>query len=292
MSETEATNPAADEDVIDTSEDTGVADEAHAQGDDHQDTSDEADSGQSEDEEIELEGKRYRVPKELKDGFLRQADYTRKTQEVAETRRDVEARAAALAKDAETVKELREEYGTQHALKARVDYYTQVDWQTYSQQNPQAAQADWMAYQQAKDALKETSETISKKETELTQAREREIANARQQTEQVLAKSIPDWGPQKVQEIVQFASKELGVKPEELRDTDARTWHAIERLRAAEAELAKLKNKQATQKRAEAVQQVKPAVSVKGSAPSTGLADNLSTAEWVRRRNAQLAKSR
>jgi len=40
-------------------------------------------------EEIEFEGKRAKVPKELKEAFLRQADYTRKTQEVADERRQV-----------------------------------------------------------------------------------------------------------------------------------------------------------------------------------------------------------
>ena len=41
-------------------------------------------------EEIEHDGKKHKVPKELKDSFLRQQDYTRKTQEVAEARKTVE----------------------------------------------------------------------------------------------------------------------------------------------------------------------------------------------------------
>ena len=40
------------------------------------------------DEEIDINGKRYKVPKEA---ALRQADYTRKTQEIAEQRRQYEA---------------------------------------------------------------------------------------------------------------------------------------------------------------------------------------------------------
>lgn len=53
---------------------------------------DEDDSADADDslEEIEHEGKKHRVPKELKDAFLRQSDYTRKTQEVAEARKQVE----------------------------------------------------------------------------------------------------------------------------------------------------------------------------------------------------------
>jgi hypothetical protein len=41
-------------------------------------------------EEIEHEGKKHKVPKELKDAFLRHSDYTRKTQEVAEQRKQVD----------------------------------------------------------------------------------------------------------------------------------------------------------------------------------------------------------
>ena len=42
-------------------------------------------------EEVDFEGKKYLVAKELKDALLRQSDYTRKTQEVAETRKQIEA---------------------------------------------------------------------------------------------------------------------------------------------------------------------------------------------------------
>lgn len=43
-------------------------------------------------DEVEYEGKKYRVAPELKNALLRQSDYTRKTQEVAEYERQVSAR--------------------------------------------------------------------------------------------------------------------------------------------------------------------------------------------------------
>ena len=42
-------------------------------------------------EEVDYEGKKYRVPKDIKDALLRQSDYTRKTQELAEHRNQVSA---------------------------------------------------------------------------------------------------------------------------------------------------------------------------------------------------------
>src|SRR4051812_16462419 len=53
-------------------------------------------TGGQEPEEIEVQygGKSYLLPPELKDALLRQADYTRKTQEVAQARKALEAAQA------------------------------------------------------------------------------------------------------------------------------------------------------------------------------------------------------
>ena len=61
------------------------------------------DEGQPEDdtEEVDWDGAKYRVPKPLKDALLRQADYTRKTQELAEQRRTVEQHFTSLTQQAE-----------------------------------------------------------------------------------------------------------------------------------------------------------------------------------------------
>lgn len=48
------------------------------------------------DVEIEYEGSKYKLPPELKDAFLRHADYTRKTQEIAQQRKEFEAKANDL----------------------------------------------------------------------------------------------------------------------------------------------------------------------------------------------------
>src|SRR5437868_9942337 len=58
--------------------------------------SDAAGEEPEESDEIEHEGRKYQVPKALKPLLLMQADYTRKTQEVAEQRRAVQAERQAL----------------------------------------------------------------------------------------------------------------------------------------------------------------------------------------------------
>src|SRR4051812_34876614 len=50
--------------------------------------------------EVELDGQVHTLPAALKGAFLRQADYTRKTQELAEHRRALEADRQAVAQAA------------------------------------------------------------------------------------------------------------------------------------------------------------------------------------------------
>jgi hypothetical protein len=47
-------------------------------------------------EEVEYEGELYQVPPKLKEAIIRQSDYTKKTQEVAETRKLIEHQQSQL----------------------------------------------------------------------------------------------------------------------------------------------------------------------------------------------------
>lgn len=292
----EATSPVAEEEIV-SPEAPEVVTEADAPGEEIQTDEDgNPIEGQAEDdgEEIEHEGAKYKLPKalakEFREGTLRQQDYTKKTQETAELRRAAEAAQAAAERDVELVSTLREDYGRQHALQAQVEYYGKVDWQTYSQQDPTGAQQAWMVYQQAKDQLRDTSDAVKTKEADLRASRERETANAQATTMQTLRKDIPDFSPAKAQELAEFARSEFGVRPEELGKADARTWKVLHRAMSAEKKLAALETKETVKQRVAAVQTVKPAATVRGTAPTTGLADNLSPAEWQRRFLAQRAK--
>src|SRR3954468_9858746 len=81
-------------------------------------------------EDIELEGKQYRVPKDLKDGYLRQADYTRKTQEVAEQRKAVEEREKAFQDQARLHQEHIKDVAKLVTLDEQIEKYQKYDWNT------------------------------------------------------------------------------------------------------------------------------------------------------------------
>lgn len=275
----------------------GVADEAHAQGDDQQlddDGNPVTEEAEDDSEEIEHEGEKYRVPKALKESFLRQADYTRKTQEVAEARRTVEARHADIQQQAETVQALRIEYGKVHALESQVEAFEKLDWAGLRIEDPDSARLYYDQYREAKDSLRDARDGLTQKEQEHAEQQRTNSARQLQETWGELTKDIPGWNADSARQVADFAREKFGVRPEELRNVDARTWKIMHAAQTATAELDKIKSKTTTAQRTEKVAGVQPAktVGAKASGYKPGLDDSLPIEEWNRRRQAQLAKAR
>jgi hypothetical protein len=104
-----------------------------------------------ESEEVEFEGKAYKVPKELKPALLRQQDYTTKTQEVATLRKQAEDKIQFAEAQQHLFQALRTEAVEFEALKARKGEYDKLDWTALYNADPGQA----FALRQQADALKD-----------------------------------------------------------------------------------------------------------------------------------------
>lgn len=299
----DATNPVDVEDdaVLDAPE---VDAESYSDDTDQAETEGAPDEGQPEDdtEEVDWDGEKYRVPKPLKDALLRQADYTRKTQELAEQRRTVEQHFQSLTQQAELQQQTLEHRVNLRTVEQQLQQFQNTDWSAYSANYGAEATAAAMAsWQQYRDAKAELEGAIAKTETDFRQISERSTANAIAQAEQVLSREIEGWSPQLVTTLAGYAAENFGITPQELRDSvvnpdgtaDTRTFKVLARLHKAETELAQLKAQ--TQKAQQAAKQasVTPAKAVgqRAGGYKPGLDDSLPADEWLRRRNAQLAKA-
>ena len=89
MNEAEDTNPESEVLIDDVANLLDTTDESPDEGSDEEVREDDAETQPEDDEEVEYEGKTYKVPKELKGALMKNADYTQKTQEVAEQRKSV-----------------------------------------------------------------------------------------------------------------------------------------------------------------------------------------------------------
>lgn len=303
--ENDATNPVDVEDdaVLDAPE----VDDADSYSDDDTDQAETdgapEDEGQPEDdtEEVDWDGAKYRIPKALKPGLLMQADYTRKTQELAEQRRSVEQHAQALTQQAELQQATLEYRVNLRTVEQQLQQFSGTDWSAYSAQYGADATAAAMAsWQQYRDAKAELEGAIAKTETEAKTISERNAANAVVQADQALSREIEGWSPQLVQTLAGYAVENFGITPQELRDSvinpdgtpDTRTFKVLARLHKAETELAALKAQTTKAQQASKQASVTPAkpVGQRAGGYKPGLNDDLPVEEWVRRRNAEVAK--
>jgi hypothetical protein len=168
-------------------------------------------------DDLEYEpGKKLRVPKAVKEGWLRQADYTRKTQTAADERRALDTDRETFRQQAATVQQHIETVADLRSVDRQLQDYANVDWQTYWRQNPVEAGAAQAAF----NALRDQKQSLVGKlqETEQARSREAQQATARriEETRQFAAKNIKGWNDQLDAEITQHALS-LGFTDDQLR---------------------------------------------------------------------------
>lgn len=240
-------------------------------------------------DEVEHEGQFYRIPRALKGAFLMNADYTRKTQELAEHRRALERDRQGLAQRMEAVHATVEERARLASIEDQMADFAAIDWESLGEEDPRTAQALWARYEAFAEARDRYVWSLSQREHHSRAEVEREIAEQLAETGRVLAAEIDGWSPDVASKLVEYAGA-FGVTLDELREVaDPRLWKILHRAHLGD-ELVKQRD---SAKRNEQLQSVRPAIQVSGgSAMAGGVRDELGAGEWMRRRNDQVLKGR
>lgn len=170
-------------------------------------------------EAVEYEGQLYEVPRPLKDALLRQADYTRKTMELADQRRALAADRAGLEQvQAMTVEEIGA-IGRLQDIEQELAEFARYDWSGIDPHHPEMAQ------------LRETIGQLAQEQQALhgrlneyhyhKSAREQQdVARARAETDHAMAREIQDWSPERRHALESFAVA-LGIPDEQLGHASA-----------------------------------------------------------------------
>jgi hypothetical protein len=263
--------------------------------------------GEDELEEVEFEGRKFSVPKSAKaaldQGVMRQADYTRKTQAVAEDRRALEAdRAAHEATFEERVKVSQfkaQIEALDDAINDGHQRFQNIDWAALK-----ALPDGDMRLQQAQIELRSLENTRqklvdqkTKLESELGEKAKASTAQQQQATAKLieqrdaqLAKDVPGW-PKLRPEVEAFALKQGITKAELDATADPRIFRMLRYAKLG------LEAEQRSQKAAggdEAAPALRPATTLTapGRAAPSGPTMKDSPEEWARKRNAQIAAAR
>lgn len=245
-------------------------------------------------EEVEHEGKKYKIPKPLKGALLMQADYTRKTQEVAAQRKAHEE----AVKDFEARQKLYQEVTTENArvvaLNDAIAQYEKVDWATLRASNSKAYDEHWFNYQQTLRQRDNAQKTLDAKIIERTSKANADAQTALDKFRNDVIAAVPEIvKPDHLAKLNDYAVS-LGFTPQEL--AQVRDPRLIKALNAAYVG-SQAKVTQAAVAKAVTAQAAKPLATLKGTAgnraiPTDPSGDSLSADEWARRRNEQKRKQR
>ena len=206
---------------------------------------------------VEIEGKSYRVPKELKDMVLMHKDYTQKTQAVAEQRRAVEERAQALEQREQALGASFEKAVEFREVQNKLAQFEALDWDALVDADPVQAQKLTIAYQQLQREAQAKYAELQQSQAQVQQLTEHQRQQMLAEAEQELRARLPDFGPQTAEQIRKTAQEHYGLKAEELDGLiDARHVHILHD--AMKWRELQAKQPQAMRKVAEAAPAIKP----------------------------------
>jgi len=167
---------------------------------------------------VKVDGKEVEVTlDELQKGYSRTQDYTRKTQQIAEVRKQTEAELQAVRAEREQYAQLLS------ALEAQVQQVAQpnIDWDRLYQEDP----IEWVRQREVMRENQEKSAAIQSEQQRLAQLSQQEQAQFMQQRlqqeQEALLAAIPDWKDVKKAQaekalLVEFGQK-IGFTPDELK---------------------------------------------------------------------------
>lgn len=230
------------------------------------------------DDHIEIDwddGKKYRIPKVLEGGILKNKDYTTKTQATAERNKaldlrekDIDTRLKATDDELDMRAELR-------GVNRQLDAYSKLsasDWAAHRRATPLEADDAWTEYQ----LLKEQKAALDKRLGDAAKTRadeaERGIANRVKETKEH-AQKIPGFKPEQIDLVVNFLG-ENGWSEDEIKANWSPRFYDQSRL--AMIGKALLDKQTAAAKSATPLPKVEPLDTVSGRttpAARTNLAD-------------------
>ena len=256
-------------------------------------TSDEGSIPEADDEEYEVASEKYRIPKtlaahlkELEQGSLRQDDYTRKTQTVAEKAREIEAERTQLASQRQFQQQHVQAVAEVIAIDKQLANYAKLDWNSLSDADPvQAMKLD----RQMRELQQQKSQLIGgieQQQQHFTQTQQQAIARQRQEAVAQLQREIKGFGtPEVAKELFETGTK-YGIKQDEWANLDDPRLYKL-------IDIARKYDKLVSQKTTDArpkVAEAKPITRVTPSAGANRKSVNdpsISMADFVKLRQEQ-----
>ena len=251
-----------------------------------------ADTDESDPElvDVEWEGKIYKLTPEVKDALMRQADYTKKTMEVAEQRKAFESQQQQFQQTVQQQEQFFEDAANVRAIEGQLKQFDQVDWNQLSYDDPVEFQRLDFQRRQLVENRNNHVQRMTHAQQEAAQTQQQEVAKLKEQGLKQLAKDIPGWGEETAKTIFKAGMDHYGFNKQEMGSVlDPRMVRVLDDARRYREIVAKSKSKKAPPP-----VEAEPVKPIKGkSAKASTDPDNMSTKEWMAWREKQVkAKNR
>jgi len=164
--------------------------------------------------DLEWEGQTLKVPKGLKEAVMRNEDYTKKTQELAEHRRSVD-QMRELAQTRQMESAFAESIGPEQQEISVIDAYLQqaakLDW---SQMTAEQMMRQRMEVDTIKERKAQLQQSITEKRTKFTTDIQAKLAELRGKSRELASKSIQGFSEETEKAMREFAKAEGLADPE------------------------------------------------------------------------------
>ena len=289
----EETKATSDEEVVEETEEAEeVEEEAPEEGQAEEETEEEVEEEELEivaEEDlkytIKVDGKDYEVGiDELKSGYQRQADYTRKSQALAEQRKETEQ----IQSERQQLEQERQMYANglqmlQEQQTAKLQDFDKVDWETMKEEDPYQYMLKKDEYRDAQERVNNAAQQQALIQQEQQAASNQARGQFVQQEYARLVAALPEWNDKDstIKKDIQEYATSVGFKPEEINQlADHRSVLVIKKA----MEFDKLTKKVAPKKKA-----VKKVPKVQKAGRGTSKED--SAAEALKAKRTRLRKS-
>lgn len=172
-----------------------------------------------EDEELEYDGKKFKAPKdlapELKSALMRHGDYTRKTQEVAEQRKAIEAERSMHQQQVQVQQALSKEVAKITAVDERLQYLHSLNLHALGAQDPQQAQSLLIELSQLQAHRGQLITSATQKQQQLQFAAQQDFARRANDAKAFLMREFKDWSPEKDRALEAYAAQ-VGINTQKL----------------------------------------------------------------------------
>ena len=291
----EETETTVDEEVV---EDTEEAEEVEEEAPEEEGQAEEETEEEVEEEEeteivaeedlkytIKVDGEELEVGiEELKNGYQRQADYTRKSQALAEQRKETEA----IQSERQRLEQERQMYANglqmlQEQQAGKLQEFENVDWETLKADDPYQYMLKKDEYRDVQERLQNAQQQQVLIQQEQADAANKARAHFVQQEYARLVQALPEWNDKDstIKKDIQEYATSVGFRPEEINQlADHRSVLIIKKA----MEYDKLTTKVAPKKKA-----VKKVPKVQKSGRGNSKEDT--AAEAVKQKRARLRKS-